>query len=272
MGLPFLDTSSTSTSNVFAPTVGGQSETAPVAPVVIDGNRSNQSVTINQTQTFTDLGAIEAASNFAIDAGMIAENMAQNAFDTTNNITGRGLDVVERGVETVVRTSGDNLRDLIGFGQGLLDGAAGLVRDALKETTYQQQQAQAAASAAIADAARQTGIAIDSNTMISRDSIDLSRSVVDLTGELNEQNIMFLTDANKLQSETLGGAVSEVTESLEFMEAARGQESQRNLAAIQELATTVSTGGENLQANMNKLIAGLAIVTVGFVAWQAVRS
>ncbi len=264
--MALLDTSSRSSSEVFAPTAGAQSESGSASTLVIDGERSNQSVTINQQ--LTDLGAIDLGKNI----GMVAENVATSGLIVGNNIAGRSLDVVDRVTDTAIRTTGDTFRDAVGFIQGFADGAASLVRDAFRESTYQQQQAQAAASAAIADAQKTTGQAIDANTQISRDSIDLSRSVVDLTGELNAQNIAFLSDSNQLTAETLGGVVSDVTDSIGYIEQARGQESQRNLAAIQELATTVQTGGENLQANMNKAVAAIAILTVGLVAWQAVRS
>lgn len=261
--MAWLDFSSKSTSETFAPTVGGQSTSGNVAPVVVTGDKSSHGVTINQSDQGAIAGglataneAINGSRELGVIAGQIADrSLTENAFVA----------------DTAIRTGGDIFRDAVGFGQGILDGAAGLVRDALQESSYQQERAIMAAESAFNNARAVTGEAIDSNTQISRDSIDLSRSVVDLTESLNQQNIDYQEGVFTQGVGFLANTVEDVTSTFAASDASRAQETQQNLAAITELATAVQTGGESINANVNKAIAALAIAMGGFVAWRALK-
>jgi hypothetical protein len=251
MGLPFFDSSSKSSSETFAPTVGGQSTSGDVAPVVIKGNDASNSVNINQTTT--DNGAMQVAENIASGYGAIA-----------SDIVGQGLNNSSYVADTAIRTAGDSLRDVISFGGNILDGAANLVKDAFEQSSFQQAEAMRAANAAFADASKTTGIAIDSNTLISQDSIELARDVVGLTGEINQQNIDYMTSGFN----TVNNTVEAMTDSLQASDAVQAQMNSEQLGAITELATAVQTGGESINANVNKVIAVVAVLGIGLVAWR----
>lgn len=227
-----LDSSSRSTTK--APTTGSQTSNAPASSLNVDGYRANQTINVNNTST--DHGAI---------AGSL-EAMAEVYGDAT----ALGQDAIYQ--------SGDSLREVIGFGQGILDGAAGVVRDAIREATIQTENALATAEYGMAHGAAMTRDAIDSNTLISRDAMDMSRSVITLTDDIHRSNVDFL-----------GSTFDEFTDTITRLDNSRNAESSASLEAITELATVVQTGGESINANVNKMIAGLAVVTAGFIAWRA---
>lgn len=196
---------------------------------------------------------MQIAENLAAGYGNIASNIASNAMNNSSYVA-----------DTAIRSSGDVVRDALSFGGNIVDGAAALIKDMFQETTYQQEQARAAASAAMAEASRATGHAIDSNTLISQDSIALSRDVIDLTGELNQQNIDYMTNGFL----TVNNTVEEVSDSLAASDQARAKLNSEQIGALTELATAVQTGGESINANVNKAIAVAAVIGIGLVAWR----
>lgn len=238
MGL--FDSSSRSSSRTNANTVGGQSTSGSVAPVVVSGDNGSHNVVIDQSPT--DYGAVTSA----------------------RDIAGRALDSNDYAVNSAIGGMGDAVRDIIDFGGNIVTGAGNLISDVIRESTYQQEQAMRAAQSAFAEAGITTGKAIDSNTLISQDSIDLARDVVGLTGELNQQNIDYMTSG----FQTVNNTVEAVTDSIQASDAARAQMNSEQLGAITELATAVQTGGESINANVNKMIAVVAVAGIGLVAWR----
>ncbi|GFZ83911.1 hypothetical protein GCM10011403_29380 [Pseudohongiella nitratireducens] len=234
------DSSSSSSSKTSANTVGGQSTSGPVSPVHVSGEGGSHTVVIDQSQTDFD----------AINAG--------------KDVAGRSLDSIDYAVDKALGTSGDVFRDMLNFGGNIVTGAGNLISDVIKQSTFQQEQAMLAAQAAFADASKTTGIAIDSNTLISQDSIELARDVVGLTGELNQQNIDYMTSGFN----TVNNTVEAMTDSLQASDAVQAQMNSEQLGAITELATAVQTGGESINANVNKMIAVVAVLGIGLVAWR----
>lgn len=272
----FFSSSSRSTTN--APTTGSQTSNAPSTALNVSGNRSNQNIYVTNTQT--DHGAIEFMGEWTGDALFAFEEMARNNADMAASIARDGLDagtsiardgidagtmIARDGIdanvrvtETAIYESGNSLRDIIGFGQGILDGAAGLVRDAMQEASFQTANALATAEAGVAAGQAMTRDAIDSNNMITKDSLMLSQSVVNLTDDLYAESAGFLR-----------GTMTDFTDTVVRLDDSRNKESAQTLDAITELATVVQTGGESINANVNKMIAGIAIVTAGAIAWRA---
>lgn len=259
MPIPGLfDSSSRSVSSTEANTIGGQSEWGPVAAVNVGGDKSAHSVQVVHNTQLVDHGAMQVAQNIAGAGLSVANDIAANGLGVAQDVATDGLSVVSDALytnESVINT-------VVSMGERVMDGAANLVRDAMREASFQVESALAAGAAAAADGlatgAAITRDAIDSNTLISRDAMDLSRSVVTLTDDLHSTNTQFLSNT-----------FNEFTDTVTRLDASRNEESASTLEAITELATVVQTGGESINANVNKMIAGLAIVTAGFIAWRA---
>ena len=261
MGLELFNSKSSSTTN--APTTGSQTSNAPSSAINVSGDKAQHNVTVNNTST--DYGAVAGSLAAIDDAIFESAELGQMGVDAGTDIARQGLQsgvyVAEGGLrlaETAVYQSGDSLRDIIGFGQGILDGAAGLVRDALQEASYQTANALATAEAGVAAGQAMTRDAIDSNNAITKDSLMLSQSVVELTDDLYAESAGFLR-----------GTMTDFTDTVVRLDDSRNKESAQTLDAITELATVVQPGGESITAHVNKLIAGIAIVTAGAIAWRA---
>lgn len=254
--MSFSPFSSKSDSVTNAPTTGSQTSNAPSSALNVNGSRSNQNITVNNT--VTDHGAVAGSLESINEAIQNSSTVARDGIDGGVTIARDAIDSNTYVTETAIYESGNSLREIIGFGQGILDGAAGLVRDAMKEASFQTENALATASDGIAAGQAMTRDAIDSNNMITKDSLQLSQSVVDLTDDLYEQSQSFLR-----------GTMTDFTDTVIRLDNSRNAESSASLDKITELATVVQTGGESINANVNKMIAGLAIVVAGAIAWRA---
>lgn len=250
--------SSESSSSTLAPTTGSQTSNAPSSSNSVSGNKGN--TTINVSNTATDYGALEGSLALVDEVIRNSSTVARDGIDAGVTLGRDAIDSNTYVAETAIYENSNSLRDIINFGQGILDGAANVVRDAMREASFQTENALATAEYGIAAGQALSRDAIDSNNAITKDSLYLSQSVVDLTDDLYEQSQSFLT-----------GTMTNFTDTVIRLDNSRNAESTNTLDKITELATVVQTGGESLNANFNKMIAGLAIVTAGAIAWRALK-
>ncbi|PCJ22531.1 MAG: hypothetical protein COA96_14170 [SAR86 cluster bacterium] len=234
-----LDSESKSVTN--APNVGAQSSGAPVVSINSTPYKSNADTIINIVQT--DHGLIEEGfsiiKSISQDVGLLGSEV---------------IDSNTKAVEAAIFSNESSVRKTLDFLEGALSGAANLVRDSIRESTY------------IAERSLDTvDDAIQSNRDIARDALYTAGSVVNLTEKINKQNTEFLDGALY----EFRQSSQDVLSTLEAVDENRVAESTNQIAAITKLAAVVNTGGESLTTSINKVLGVTTIVVMGLVAWKA---
>ncbi len=323
MGLFGGDSTTNQTTNNVSPSAASQTSNAPSSSVVSEGN-----VTINQT--ITDLDAIAAAENIALEALYAAADsaggaseVASDAVFTSEQISQGALDLGSQVIDSnefttqlVVDGAGNVIRDLAGAAGNIISDAFFEVGDSRKDAfnfagdvtleafeTIEEQgvgvlslatdalfennklvdkvtetvtrlgldsifavQQSAADALASADAARGQALefgndALDVVSDAFQDQTTLSLSVLDLADEVTGRTSSYFLEG-----------LNTVATTVEDLNDSRADESESVLAAVTKLGETVSTSGENLRTDANKLFNLAMIAVLGFVAWQAVRA
>lgn len=206
---------------------------------------SKKTTTTNVNETINDSDSAAGQSN----NGAVVSTVADGA--VTINLEEVTPQIVGPLVSQAAETHKDNLNTF----EFIVSEAGGAIKnlivDTLAKSERDNQRFLDAAAAANARADGTVRDALQANT-------DVTVSVLDFAEDLNTENQSFL----KTTFQTFVGTVEEFNE-----EAALNR--SESIEAIEGLSETVVTGGENLQANMNKLIAVASLVTVGFVTWAA---
>lgn len=243
-----------STSTTNAPNAAGQTSQGSVVNLNSNTSKSNTSTTVNITST--DNGAVSDS----LDA------LKEIASDTVGEAISAARSVADGGTKVAV-TSLDNglegLQDSLDFTSRVLTGVERAFNKSIDAnvtvTTESIKRAEQAAANAIA-----------SNEDISKRALDQARSVLDLTDSLNEKNLVAFKYGVDTFTRSATTLTSNVLESVADIEQARSVETQQSTKAIKELAEVVQTGGESIQANINKIVMIVSVLVVGVVAWRAV--
>lgn len=185
--------------------------------------------------------------------------------------------------DDVIEAGGRIVDDSLKFAGDANDSANNLIRDALNaggdfvNNIANQVFGLAGDSvAASRDAAREASRAAEK---VTGEALDFGRDSLDVVSDAFQENayitesVIGLSEGIALQSgEILASGLDSVVQTVGDLNESRAIETQENLKAIQELGQVVATGGESLQTSVNKAIGIGAVLVLGVVAWQAVRS
>jgi len=247
---------------------GGTSEVASDA-IYIGGELGEDAIASNQYVTELVVegasGAVSsiagAAANVVGDAFYEIGESRKDAFNYAEGITLEAYEVLDEQGERVVNFAGDALFE----NNKLVDKVTETVsRLGLDSIFAVQESAQAALDSA--DAARGQALefgndALDVVSDAFQDQTTVTRSVLDLADEVTTRSSLYFLDG-----------LNTVATTVEDLNDSRADESENVLAAVTKLGETVSTGGENLRTEANKIFNLAMIAILGLVAWYAVRS
>lgn len=248
-------------------------QVAPNAASATGGNNSPSSsvnnfgegdVTIVTTDHDAVAGANAVASGAVSEVGDAYEKANRDAYGLVRDVADAAAGAIGSAVSDIKKIAGDALITV----EEAQEEALGFGRDALKSNELVTLEA-FESNELVVDSAFDFGtIALDTNRDLSRDAIDavsdsnqrlydVSQSVVDLTEDVNFQNTEFL-----------GSTLEKFTDSLADLDESRSVESSNVLSAVKQLGETVATGGENIQANFNKLVSIGALLVVGLTVYR----
>lgn len=207
------------------------------------------------------LGLTETVASDAIFAvGDAYENSQTNAFGFAEGIALEAFEVIEGQSAGAITLA----TDVVYENTSLVDKVSNIISNfGLKSIASAEQSARDAIASAEAAQGRALEFGNDALDVVSSafaDQTTVTRSVIDLADDVTAGNQLFLLEA-------LGTAVNTIEE----LDDSRSEESQNVLAAVTKLGETVSTGGESLRVEANKIFNLAMIAVLGFVAVQAMR-
>ena len=274
--LGFGNTKSTTnlTTNNISPTAGAQSGNAPAAGVVAEGD-------VNITQQITDAGVNRLLENIGTDVVRVAgeaiaanEGVTDEALFFARDSQRIGDDLVRDVIDAAGRFAGDVVTGASAFGSDALFTAEQARKDSLdfgRDTLYESLHFgrdaldQAAKAFSAAEEARRDAFGFG------RDSLNLAADVVQDQRYTTQSVIDLADDLTVNNQEFLSKALFDVVSTVKDLDESRSRESTKSIEAISTLGQVVSTGGESLQIEMQKLATLAVVIVLGVVAWQAVR-
>ena len=262
------------TTNSISPTAGAQSGNAPAAGVVAEGD-------VNITQQITDAGVNRLLENIGTDVVRVAgeaiaanEGVTDEALFFARDSQRIGDDLVRDVIDAAGRFAGDVVTGASAFGSDALFTAEQARKDSLdfgRDTLYESLDFgrdaldQAAKAFSAAEEARRDAFGFG------RDSLNLAADVVQDQRYTTQSVIDLADDLTVNNQEFLSKALFDVVSTVKDLDESRSRESTKSIEAISTLGQVVSTGGESLQIEMQKLATLAVVIVLGVVAWQAVR-